>query len=254
MATVELMLGPGGVQLNGPGGRVMTSGCAVTASSTAAEVEAVLAGLLPAVAEHAGTPPRGGWPARVVLDDSLFWLDVVQGDFASQSERVLRALMQASAAEVFGDAVATQALRWQVQADGRHALLLAVPEVLVRSVEDALQRQHMVVERIEPAFVRAWNQAASHVELRDGVVAWLHAGQAILVRMRRGSMSALGREPQDDSPGALNQAMRRLLARHGDSVDEHTRRLVLAAVPVNPRSTPSWRVHRVELMRQGVAA
>jgi len=254
-AAIELLLGSAGLEVRGPGPRSARLDRAVTPDLPPAELQAAVAEVLAAALGQAGAPPRGGWRAHVVLDDPLCWLDVVQGDFASQPERVLRTLMSASAEEILGEgAAAAQALRWQLQADGRHALLLAVPEALVRAVHEGLALHQATLVRMEPAFARAWNAAAATVELRDGVVAWLHGGQGIFVRMRRGSMSALGREAADGSAGTLNQSARRLLARHGDAVDERTRRVVLTESLLDERRLAPWRVHRVGLLAEGAPA
>lgn len=257
-AAIDLTLGAAGIEARGPGSRTARSDRAVTSDMPAAELQAaladVLAELLAGSPGDAGAPPRGGWSTHVLLDDPLCWLDVVQGDFASQPERVVRALMQASAEEIFGEAAAAQALRWQVQADGRHALLLAVPEALVRAVHEALQLHQATLVRMEPAFARAWNAAATTVELRDGVVAWLRGGQGIFVHMRRGSMAALGRETAEGSAGALNQSAQRLLARHGEAVDERTRRIVLSEAPLDDRRVAPWQVHRVAPLHEGAGA
>jgi hypothetical protein len=253
-AAIELRVGAAGVEARGPGASRARTGAAITVDTPPPELQAALAEALSATLGAAGAPPRGGWLADVLLDDSLCWLDVVQGDFASQSERVVRTLMQASADEVFGEGAPAQTLRWQLQADGRHALLLAVPEALVRTVHEGLAQHQATPLRIEPAFARAWNAAAAAVEMRDGVAAWLHQGQGIFVRLRRGSMAALGREAVDGSVGALNQCAQRLLARYGDTVDEHTRRLVLTNAPLEERRISPWRVHRVALGREGAPA
>lgn len=253
-AAIDLMLGTAGIEARGPGPRSARHEGAITADVPPAQLQAALAEVLAAVLGQAGAPPRGGWQAHVVLDDTLCWLDVVQGDFASQPERVVRTLMQASAEEIFGEAAAAQTLRWQVQADGRHALLLAVPEALVRAVHDALEKHQATLVRMEPSFARAWNEAAATVELRDGVVAWLRGGQGIFVHMRRGSMAALGREAADGQSATLNQSAQRLLARHGDAVDERTQRVVLADAPMDERRLAPWRVHRVGLLQPGVAS
>lgn len=251
-AVIELMLGAAGIEARGPGPRHARHEGAVTAEVPPAPLQSALAEVLASVLGQAGAPPRGGWQAHVVLDDALCWLDVVQGDFASQPERVVRTLMQASTEEIFGEAAAAQTLRWQVQADGRHALLLAVPEALVRAVHEALERHQATLVRMEPAFARAWNEAAAAVELRDGVVAWLRGGQGIFVHLRRGSMAALGREAADGQSTTLNQSAQRLLARHGGMVDERTPRVVLSDTPMDERRLAPWRVHRVGLLQAGV--
>lgn len=254
MATVELMLGPAGIDAVGPSAATSRSELAITVDTPAADVQAAVGEAVGSALASAGTPPRGGWPAHVVLDDRLCWLDIVEGDFASQPERVIRTLMQASVEEVFGEAAASQALRWQVQADGRHALLLAVPEPLLRAVQDALASHQATLVRMEPAFARAWNAAAPLVDLRDGVVAWLRAGQGIFVHMRRGSMAALGREPAEQTAAELNQSVRRLLSRYGDAVDEHTLRVLLTDGPVDGRLVAPWQARQVALVYQGAPA
>ncbi|MBL8288691.1 MAG: hypothetical protein JNL85_11970 [Rubrivivax sp.] len=253
-AAIELTLGAAGIEVCGSGPRMARAERAVSVGMPPAELQAAVAEVLAEALGQAGAPPRGGWPVQVLLDDPLCWLDVVQGDFASQPERVVRALMQASAEEIFGEDAAAQALRWQLQADGRHALLLAVPEAFVRAVHEALAQYQATLARMEPAFARAWNAAAATVELRDGVVAWLHGGQGVFVHMRRGSMAALGREAVDGSAGTLNQSAQRLLARHGDAIDERTRRILLTAAPVDERRCAPWHVQRVALRAQGAAA
>lgn len=253
-AAIELRLGAAGVEARGPGPRSARTDRAVTADIPPAELQAAVAEVLAGVLGQAGAPPRGGWQAHVVLDDPLCWLDVVQGDFASQPERVVRTMMQACAGEIFGKDAAAQALRWHLQADGRHALLLAVHESLVRAVHDGLAQHQATLARMEPAFARAWNAAAATVELRDGVVAWLHAGQGIFVHLRRGSMAALGREAVDGSPGTLNQSAQRLLARHGNALDERTGRVVLTEAPMDAHRFAPWRVHRIGLLTEGATA
>jgi hypothetical protein len=238
-AAIELHLGrrrftlrtPAGLTQRAPG----TEGAAATLQRL---LESALAG--------AGPAPRGGWHAEVVLDDGLCWFDIVQGDFASRGAQAMQWIAEACAQEIFGNAVHTQTLRWQVQADGRHALLLAVESTWLGAVQDALRAQRIALHRMQPAFVVAWNRARGRVNgLENGLVAWLHDGQAVLVHLRGGSMVALAREALDATAAALELAARRLVARHGELLSAPVRRLLLTDEALQSPSVAPWELRRV---------
>lgn len=189
-----------------------------------------------------GASPRAR--VAVSIDNAFCWLDSVEGDFAAMRTRALDGIAQAALAEVLGDEAADHELRWQVQHDGRHMLLVAVPRSLMAAVQKAADENGLRIAALNATFVDQWNHCGRTLGIGDGVVALVRRGCATLVRVRGAAITALGCEHVGNSVSELNQATRRLLARFGDDIDAGERRVMVSPDAWSEAQLGAWTLHR----------
>ncbi len=193
-----------------------------------------------------------GWRGRVRvrIADAFCFLDSLEGEFAAQPARVADGIVRAAAAELLPEGGRGHELRWQLQADGRHALVLAVPAVLLRSLQDCAAALGLRIESIEAEFVAQWNHCGRPLGLRDGIAAFAHRGAATLVRLQRGAITGFAFEHVGLNLGALEAAARRLSSRYGDDADAEGARALVTQDEWNPQQMGRWSLHRPAAKRR----
>lgn len=166
--------------------------------------------------------------ARVVVDNDFCWLDVIEGDFAAYDGRVIDLVARSALTEAVGDAAGAQSLRWHLQHDGRHLVVLAMPDALIEAARTALAQRRWTLANLESAFVHGWNRLNIRLNRPDAVVAWVQEGHATVARVKRGVITAISREFVARSVFELNMTVRRLLGRFGDDIDEDVLRVLVS--------------------------
>jgi hypothetical protein len=162
--------------------------------------------------------PPAARSVDVTLAPDFCWLDVVEGDFAEMSERVIGQIARGSVAESLGQSAAAHELRWQVQADGRHMVLLAVPTSFAQALQAALTAHALQARRLEATALSLWNWSAERGAPASGIWAWYRRGQVVMARVRQGVITSFNCEWAMGGPPELDLVLRRLLGRHGDEL------------------------------------
>lgn len=193
-----------------------------------------------------------GWTGRaqVCIADAFCWMDSLEGEFAAHPPRVADGMVRAALAEMLPEGGRDHELRWQLQGDGRHALVLAVPIPLLQAVHDAAGALGLRLASIDAEFVARWNLYGRRLGLREGIAAFAHRGAATLVRLRRGAITGLAFEQVGLSHEALEIAARRLASRFGDDTGGGGARALVSADNWNPERLGGWVLHRPPPPRQ----
>jgi hypothetical protein len=237
MAMLRTEIRPGGVGVRGADGNYAFVDHALQADG---------AGLHEAWGRALHATGLAGAGARVAVgvDNAFCWLDSVEGDFAALRPRVVEEVADAAFAEVLGEAIDDHERRWQVQRDGRHMLLLAMPRTLIAAIDAAAAAHGLRIASLNACFVEQWNECGRTAAVGDGVVALVRRGCATLVRVRDGVITALSCEHVSSSVSELDQATRRLLSRFGDDVDATAQRVLVSADAWSADKLGAWTLHR----------
>jgi hypothetical protein len=154
-------------------------------ASAAEAISAVLAELEQAAALR-------GAPLYVRIDDALTHLDVVPGDFRSNSHHELNRIAHACVTELLGaDAASTHCVRWTLQPGERHLVVCALPEALRQAVVAAANVRGLVVKSLQPAFCGRWNARAGDIGQDGAVFVSTSSGQAVIACVEGRAITAL---------------------------------------------------------------
>lgn len=189
--------------------------------------------------------PAAASPVQVTLAPDFCWLDVVQGDFASMSDRVIGHIARGSLADSLGDAATAHELRWQVQADGRHMVLLAVPAPFVQALQAALAAHALRAQRLEATALALWNWSATRGAPASGVWAWARLGQVVMARVRHGVITTISSEWVMGGAAELDLVLRRLLGRNGDELGPADRCFLLSDDAWPQDLLGAWKLQRI---------
>jgi hypothetical protein len=151
---------------------------------------------------------------HLVLADSHFHFDLVQGDYRSTSDRHLQAIASACVAEVLGDSSADRLVRWQLQPDMRHMLICAMLSQDVVLLDDGATRQRLNLRSLQSEFCTQWNAHSSLLPDSVGVFAVASFGYAVVVVEQGGSITALSAGTTPDGK-ALEERVEQLLSSIG---------------------------------------
>ena len=197
--------------------------------------------------------PANAREVQITLAAEFCWLDVVQGDFASMSDRVVEHIARASVAECLGDSANAHELRWQVQGDGCHMVLLAVPQVFLQALQAALLPLGLRAGGINATAVALWNWSATRGRPLNGAWAWARQGQVVMARVRRGVITSMCQEWLTGQASDLDLVLKRLLGRTGDELASEDPRVVLSDDPWSAARLGGWRLLRIAApAREGV--
>ena len=119
-----------------------------------------LGAIEPVLRELERAAPLRGAGLNVELSDSVVHLDVIEGDFAGQSDPQLRAIAAACVAELLGDDADVYELRWQLQPDDRHLLICAIARAHLSALARDAARLSLRLTSVQPDFVVQWNRYA----------------------------------------------------------------------------------------------
>ncbi len=111
-----------------------------------------------ALQEIAALAPLKGARLDVELSGALLHLDVVEGDFAACADRQLQDIAQACVVEMLGDDAADHEVRWQLQRDERHLLIVAIARARLAMFEDVARGAGMRLRSVRPEFIVRWNE------------------------------------------------------------------------------------------------
>jgi hypothetical protein len=223
-----------------------------------ADAQAVAIG--EALTSLAASAPLAGARLSVELADARTHYDLVDGDFGASSERELRTIASACAAELLGEASSSHILRWQVQPGQGHLLICAIEARVIESVVDTARRFALKLVSLEPEFSAQWNRHAGMLPRGNGVFGVTCGAHATVACVLRGGITALSSGAWADAATsvrsergartALDIRVDRLLA--GKGVDSRrVGRYVLVAPDVSARALSTrWTV----VQRHGAAA
>ena len=183
--------------------------------------------------ELAQTTSLQGARLDVELADALVHLDVVAGDFAGDSDRQLQSVAFACVAELLGDAAQHHEIRWQLQADGKHLLIVAMARDQVRTLTDAAARHGLTLRSVQPDFCVQWNRHSARLQPGAAVFAVASGHEAVIACVSRGAIAAL-------SSGAW-------LDRQDAFTSQHVTRL-LCGLGLQPSATAGMLDSRVDCL------
>jgi hypothetical protein len=209
--------------------------------------------------ELAVEAPLRGARMGVEVDDALVHFDVVEGDFAAQSDRQLQSIAVACVAELLGDAAGGHEVRWSLQAGERHLLIAALPTALVELLAVAAGRHGVVLDSVQPAFARSWNAFVRGRHDAPAVLATTSGWHVLVSCVVDGAVRAVGSGPWRDESSAtvgtsaagapsprpraavgLDARAARLLASAGIAGDPGATFLVVGNEPGAVPSSPGW--------------
>jgi hypothetical protein len=143
---------------------------------------------------------------QVELSSALVHLDVVDGDFAGRTDRQLQGVADACVAEMLGDAAAGHAVRWQLQRDGRHLMIAAIPGALLSMFEECARAFGMRLASVQPQFVTQWNAFGQALKPGQGVFAVAAARDLAIAAIVDGAISSISVGPAVDIDAGDDEA------------------------------------------------
>lgn len=144
-----------------------------------------------ALGELGALAPIQGARLEVEMASALLHLDVVEGDFGAQTDRQLQGVAAACVAEMLGDDAARRGVRWHLQRDDRHLLLVALAEDWIESLQAAATSAQLRLARVAPAFLARWNECGDAMRPGHGVFAVDGATELALAAVVDGSIAAI---------------------------------------------------------------
>lgn len=205
------------------------------------------------------TTPWAQASLQVEVADSLAHLDVVDGDFAGESQRQLETIALACVSELLGEAAREHEVRWQLLPGGHQLLIGAITRQRLRTLADTARRHRLALRSVQPDFCLQWNRHARTLagpsavfavasgreavvaQVCDGRIAhishgaWLDAHPAGTSNVRAHHlMCGLGLEPAVTA-GVLDQRVDRLLASAGLRPEQQSA-FVLVAPPLSSKA------------------
>lgn len=124
----------------------------------------------------------------VEVAESLTHFDVVNGEFAGDTDRQLQSVADACVAELLGDAAPGHQVRWQLQTDGAHLLISAIPKDLLETLTESAARHAMHLRSVRPDFCVQWNRHSSSLRPGQSVFAVACGREAVVACVARGSI------------------------------------------------------------------
>ncbi|MEP7294942.1 MAG: hypothetical protein ABI702_02055 [Burkholderiales bacterium] len=164
-----------------------------------------LGAIEPVLRELERAAPLRGARLNVELSDSVVHLDVVEGDFAGQSDPQLRAIAAACVAELLGDDADAYELRWQLQPDDRHLLICAIARAHLSALAQDAATLGLLLTSVQPDFVVQWNRHAGTLTSGTSVFA-VTSGTALAIAwvvdgiISAISVAACANAASDDEP------------------------------------------------------
>jgi hypothetical protein len=152
----------------------------------------------------AKTASLQGARVNVCLADAFVHFDVVEGDFAGDSDRQLDSVAVACVAELLGEAAQSHEIRWQLQTDGRHLLIGAIARAQLGALADAALRHGMLLGSVQSDFCLQWNCHAAASKPGSAVFAVACGHQAVITHVLDGAVAAISSGPwldRHDEPG-----------------------------------------------------
>lgn len=230
-------------------------------------IEAVLGEL------GAATPIRGA-RLEVEIASALLHLDVVEGDFGASTDRQLQGIATACVSEMLGDEASRRAVRWHLQRDDRHLLIVALAEDWIELLKAAAESAGLRLASIEPAFVARWNDSGGAMTpatgvfavctradlaiaaVADGAIAAISVGAGVDLQRqapgpgprtpealaRSGSVAASGFSSDRDGAAALDERVDRFLSGRGQDPDTPAAFVVLASDEAVVAASKRWTV------------
>ena len=209
----------------------------------------------------------------IELADALMHLDVVQGDFAGDSDRGLHSVAVACMAELLGDAAQGYEVRWQLQAGGTHLLIGAIAIEMLRTLTDAAARHGLRLRSVQPDFCLQWNRHSSALKPGPAVFAVACGREAVVACVSRGAIAEissggwLGRHAAanetsigqpgsgfsaqaDSTSGLLDTRVDRLLSSVGRDASNQSTFVLVVPVMSDPPVSSRWTVLKREAYTQ----
>ncbi len=167
----------------------------------------------------AAQAPLKGARLEVTLSSALLHLDVVEGGFADHGDRQLQAIASACVAEMLGDAAPEHDVRWQLQGDDRHLLIVAIARSRLAQLATAAQAAGLRLASVRPEFVDSWNTFARRLRPGHGVFAVRGDSDLAIAAVVDGSIATLsvgaGIDLQDNTGEASVPAATPVYAKPG---------------------------------------
>lgn len=176
-----------------------------TDPSSGSELAAHAQAIDAALAELASSASSAGGRLEVDIASSLLHIDVVEGDFGAQADRQLHGIAVACVSEMLGDEAAGRAVRWHLQRDERHLLIVALAEAWIDLLQSAATTAGLRLASVEPTFLARWNESGKAMKAGHGVFAVCASGDLAIAAVSDGAIAAVsvgaGVDLRVDPPG-----------------------------------------------------
>jgi len=153
-------------------------------SAHAPEVDAALA-------ELGARMPLQGARLEVQVASTLLHFDVVEGDFGAQTDRQLQGVASACLSEMLGDEAAGRAVRWHLQDDDRHLLIVALSDAWIELAQAAATAAGLRLASVRPAFVARWNESRKAMKPGPGVFVVCDPRDLAIAAVADGAIAAI---------------------------------------------------------------
>jgi hypothetical protein len=178
---------------------------------------------------------------QLVLADTHFHFDLVQGDYRGSSDRHLQAISSACVTEILGDDSADRLVRWHLQPDCHHLLICALASKDIALLDEAAAQHTLRLRSLQSEFCTHWNAYANALQDGNGVFAVASIGHVVLSLVKKGSITALSSGAWADI-NALDDRADRLLSSVGMDSGKHPNYVLVARHGMNVKVSQRWKV------------
>jgi len=172
-----------------------------------------------ALAELGSRMPLDGARLEVHLASALLHFDVVEGDFGAQTDRQLQGVAAACVSEMLGDEAAGRAVRWHLQDDDRHLLIVALAQAWIETLQSAATATGLRLASVQPALVARWNESGKAMKPGMGVFAACDPRDLAIAAVADGAIAAISVGDGVELSVGPGAAGRRGMAAVDDRVD-----------------------------------
>lgn len=190
-------------------------------------------------------PLHGAW-LDVELPSALLHLDVAEGEFADRTARQLHDIASACLAEILGDAAGAHEVRWHLQRDARHLLIVAIEREVLSRLDDVASAAGLRLRSVKPAFVLRWNEFGRAVRPGRTVFAVNTPSDLSIAAIVDGAIACIstspGLDPQNAAAQRLDARVDRLLAGRGQDPADQAGFVLVAAQAAAIAASARWSV------------
>lgn len=178
---------------------------------------------------------------QLVLADTHFHFDLVQGDYRGSSDRHLQAIANACVTEILGDDRKERIVRWHLQPDCYHLLICALSSKDIALLEEGAAQHTLCLRSLQSEFCTHWNAYANALQDGNGVFAVASIGHVVLSLVQKGSITALSSGAWADI-NALDDRADRLLSSVGMHAGKHPNFVLVVSHGMNVKVSQRWTV------------
>jgi hypothetical protein len=125
------------------------------------------------------------------LANALLHLDVVEGDFGAHTDRQLQGIASACVSEMLDDDHSERVVRWHLQRDERHLLIVAIAQDWIDLLHAAGRSAGLRLGNVEPEFISRWNESRHALKPGNAVFAVSAGADLAIAAVQDGTIAAI---------------------------------------------------------------